>query len=62
MEETDVQKKRRTDRTDPELEARLSAIETQEEHLTNVFNKNYAYNAMAKHLMLNEKPIKWFFL
>ena len=36
-------------------------INTQEEHLAKVHSHNYAYNTMAKHLMLNEKPSKWFF-
>ena len=57
-----LEKKRRPGRIrDRGLDERLALINAQEEHLAETFNHDYAYNAMAKHLMLNEKPSKWFF-
>ena len=52
------QKKRNLHKVNFELKTKLSIIETREKHLMNVFNKNYAYNAITKHFMLNEKSTK----
>ena len=38
-----------------ELKTKLLIIKTRKKHLTNVFNKNYIYNIITKHLIFNEK-------
>ena len=43
------------------LEEMIASVEQREEHLAEAKNHDYAYNAMAKHLILNEKPTRWFF-
>ena len=43
------------------LEMKIEAVEVQEQCLADWYNRSYAYNAMAKHFLLNEKPTKWFF-
>ena len=46
---------------DPGIEAKLSAITIQEQGLEEWNYKSYAYNALAKHALLDETPSKWFF-
>ena len=41
-----------------ELKTKLLIIKTRKKHFMNVFNKNYAYNAMTKHFIFNKKLTK----
>ena len=41
-----------------ELKTKLLIIETRKEHFMNIFNKNYAYNAIMKHFIFNKKSMK----
>ena len=43
---------------DQELEAMIATIKAQKDHLAQAENINYAYNSLAKYLILNEKPTK----
>ena len=52
------QKKRNLYKVNLELKTKLSIIKTRKKHFTNVFNKNYVYNAMTKYLIFNEKSTK----
>ena len=47
-------KKRVTGVTDHSLERKLAAIAIQEQCLEEWTYKNYSYNALAKHMLLNE--------
>ena len=44
-----------------ELDLKIRAIEVQKQCLADWYNRSYAYNAMAKDFIVNEKPSKWFF-
>ena len=48
-------------RKNPALEKRLAAVTVQEQCLEEWHYKSYSYNALAKHMLLDEKPTKWFF-
>ena len=59
-----LQKKRRKrarlnkTQLDVTLKELIATMKTREKHLFDVFNQNYAYNAIIKHLILNEKSTK----
>ena len=54
-------KKRRHDWLNRELEIRIKFVKRQKQCLIEWRNHNYSYNAMTKHLLLNEKFTRWFF-
>ena len=41
-----------------ELKMKLLIIKTRKKHFMNVFNKNYAYNVIMKHLIFKKKKKK----
>ena len=52
------QKKRNLYKVNFKLKTKLLIIKTRKKHLINVFNKNYIYNAIMKHLIFNKKSMK----
>ena len=52
------QKKRNSHKINFELKIKLLIIKTRKKYFTNIFNKNYAYNAITKHFIFNEKLTK----
>ena len=52
------QKKRNLYKVNFELKAKLLIIKMRKKHFINVFNKNYAYNAITKHFIFNKKLTK----
>ena len=54
-------KTQRPGESDPGLDERLATVLVQEQCLEEWHYKNYSYNALAKHMLLDEQPTKWFF-
>ena len=55
------QMKKNSHKMNFELKIKLLIIKTRKKHLTNIFDKNYVYNIITKHFILNEKLTKSFF-
>ena len=54
-------KKRHPEIPNEALENRIAALEFQENCLAEWHYRDYSYTALAKHLLLDEKPTKWFY-
>ena len=54
-------KKRKHNALNRDLKMKIEILKIQKQCLIEWRNHNYSYNALTKHLILNEKFIKWFY-